>query len=813
MLDYLSRQEYIPICERKHHTWPLAGENKTTERKETEEDLVAPKTRVMTIASCLAVSCIHPAIADDCDKEGPRLPAYITTHFQATGGDNREGVVIEEGMFRPYYGQDADDRWKNHFKDGHPFNDTIKPAYNNYNAEVTAYFEMKLRRDAKTGRYLNDGNENNVPDEIEAYEQEVYEKTGYHVDILNYNPDVPVESYLCEDHSKIQIVNNVIYGNSLFTVILPPHWSKSGNYPVKLGGWGWGRDNVAMYSQKLTDDAVDVGRSVSNQFNGKGLIVVRSNTGGREGQGVHSNAMRDVGQFMEHVMSKYGADLDRVVTEGTSRGGRVALAWGANPDHYNYNTVAIQAEVPPLDKIIMPMYTIPTFPGFAPGLNKVLDSHSAYRSDYVDKEQGKILSTEEKYAAARNVLGGSSDIESAQSAFDYFSDSELLPSLRQKRINLTYGSHDLFLSMPALVAFNEALNAYGVNHRSVIGYGFGHNFVEPTDEFEQTLIDLVKGKEIKPYKESERFYYMPKRLVNNGNGTKHEGKVRITDELIDTVSQTAGYESYFPSTQTEDSLGFSVSIPYRVKAGEKFTVTLVGESGKSWELWIREEQGYKPVYSRKGVFGEPHIALYDEYSSYGSEYAVFTLDADVEPGYYEWFFKYDGKEIPNRFTPYVSRANSDGVSVLAKAVTNVTSHEPRFEEYYHPDVYCKEPTADNPSSKCSRDITFGVDQYHPQLLIGNHAPTLSFINDVEVHAGGKLYMYLHGKDEDGDELVYDLRNAQTGAFVDGVNFNGLTGELTYTPTPTHVGERLVKAIVSDGKGGKAEQIFSVKVID
>src|SRR5256885_15736491 len=64
-----------------------------------------------------------------------RLAPFITTHWN--------GTAPELGT-----GQIADRRIDNHEKNGQPFNDALRPAFDNYSQQLTAGTEVRIASDA-----------------------------------------------------------------------------------------------------------------------------------------------------------------------------------------------------------------------------------------------------------------------------------------------------------------------------------------------------------------------------------------------------------------------------------------------------------------------------------------------------------------------------------------------------------------------------------------------------------------------------------------------------------------------------------------
>jgi len=352
---------------------------------------------------------------------------------------------------------------------------------------------------------------------------------------------------------------------------------------------------------------------------------------------------------------------------------------GANPKGYNYNAVAIYAFVPPFKIGSMAKLSFATFPALNVAANKILGSDNAYSYYYrdLDTPDNEILSPESKANMISHILTGSNSIEEADqnSAYGNYSNPLLTESLQKKRILISQGTHDTWMPMPYLLDFDNMLRDKQIPHTIIFGYGgYGHGYKENGRDFAKTLITLVKGEKVLP-RDGGRRFYMPEKLIYEDNRTKMSGSVFITDNLVKTILEYR--PDYFDEDHDCKKLAFSAAIPYRVGQGLPVTITLIGEKGKSWEIWARKEDGYRYAYHQNGIFGEDpdEPGSYSKHE-YGDEYVILNFPASFEPGRYEWFFKYDEKEIPNRFTPFVSTDGHDDEGCPVKALTEVTENEP-----------------------------------------------------------------------------------------------------------------------------------------
>jgi hypothetical protein len=721
------------------------------------------------------------------------LEDYITTHYPDTGGG------------------DPDETWKNREKDGLPCDETERPSCNNYFNHVTA---------AKAVTF----------NEIQVFQQEVYEKTARHVDILNYDPNTNILAYLSSDVSNIQIINNIPHGTSLFTVVLPPHWHRSPptRYPVLLRAMGYLADNNAIYTTRTAFQRV---KWVANSVNiGPGLIAIFSNAGGRESQGVHSNAYDDVGSFLDLLTAfpvgggqnetvDLGPDLSKIVANGGSRGGSTALAWGANPAGYNYEVLGIHADVPPLKLGSMMRRSFYAFPGLNSAANEALGCNHAYLYAYTDCQTGQILTPDQKALAVGNVFVGGVDfggpVQKEIESIDNLSACGICAnsksSLKSKRVTISLGTHDAYTSMADFLDFDNMLNdnPHAVPHKTYIGHMWGHGYVDRLGACDAygcypdsyvSAFRLLKGQGLPPYPDSKRIFEIPD-CQRDPSGqcmepiaVNWERLRRITPEFINHVraihSQDA-LKDYFPPTHDPSKLGFSATVPAKVVRHNPHTIVLMGQAGKPWEIYARSEVGYHPLYRASGTFGNPTGR--DEEVEWGSEWVVMQYEIGAAVGRYEWFFKYDGKEIPNRFTPWVSNGT------FAKTVTDVLPEELGSNDYWH-------------DHRQNQLINFGVDQYHVLLLAKNQDPIIDYIPNKYVTVGQTLGFSITATDPDGDELVYDVRNRAGNLYDPTVGLNGKTGWFKYQPKPHHVGTHRVTAIAKDGKGGRGERYFYVRVL-
>lgn len=646
------------------------------------------KPKTLSLAVLVLVWCFlfRPSLGD-CEIEYFsddtgywRLEDYITTHYTSETGDDKKKCTVdpyeidETGVLELYYGADADDTWMNREKDGFPFYDSEdpkRPYYNNYFNQATA--GKPVSRSV-----------------IEGFHDELYGVVQKHVDILNYDPDTPFWSYVFYNMPNVQIINNIPHGNSLFTVVLPPEWKwdTPTRYPVLLRGAGYLSDNNGIYDYEKNPRAFERIKWVANSVDiGPGLIAVFSNAGGRESQGVHSNAFDDVGSFLNLLTNfpvwpggggqmgtiNLGADLTKIITDGGSRGGATALAWGVKLAEYNCDVLGIHASVPPLKLGSMLRRSFFSFPGLNNAVNEALGSDNAYLYTYPDEQ---ALTPDEKALAVGDVFVGGVDfnnvnveeeIDKIDGGSAYGISANAKSSLKAKRVSISMGTHDAYTSMADFLDFDHMLNESDpdpVPHKTYIGYMWGHGFVDRPGFYDPvaqkwhtdtyvSIYKVLQGQDFQPYV-NQRIFEMPDcerwqdtdYYCKEPTGVDWEKPLRINSGVITRIQAIHSDDAlwdYFPighdPSLDPSKLGFSATIPAKAVKDLPVTVVLMGESGKSYEIYARPENGYHPVYEASGTFD-------------ANEYVIMQYEISDPEGRYEWFFKYDGKEIPNRFTSF-----------------------------------------------------------------------------------------------------------------------------------------------------------------
>ena len=100
----------------------------------------------------------------------------------------------------------------------------------------------------------------------------------------------------------------------------------------------------------------------------------------------------------------------------------------------------------------------------------------------------------------------------------------------------------------------------------------------------------------------------------------------------------------------------------------------------------------------------------------------------------------------------------------------------------------------------------GTDRETVTIRVGetNREPVLSSIGSQQVTEGERLQLVVSAADADGDGLTYSMADEPSGATLSDSTFS-------WTPTYAQSGTYRVTFMVSDGRGGTAEEMVTIRV--
>lgn len=456
------------------------------------------------------------------------------------------------------------------------------PTYGRYNFSTTDYQAvdcavLKTAADDLTGR------------------------TGVPVRMVNRLED------LREGSNAMQIVNNIRVdqlerfldpsapspsGASLFTLYLPPGWTKTEAFPILLRGTGYTQSNNMILMEPFLSDLVARSRE-----NGKrGLIMATSNTGGVEGLGVHDGMLEDVGRFLV-AMKGLGGNPQEVVLYGASRGGIVGFVWAANRLGFPYRAVAIFADVPAAGVGRIFDLSLQTYPAILGVFSVILGPDGWKQSDDPTVKADMI----ETLAGSRTGV----EADRSRLPLGYLTDPRYGDRWQAlQAVVLGGGFHDEWIPLYLTLELDRLLAGVGVPHLSFLALGSGH---QGGSAFVQDELDRFMEHFLRP---SPTPYALPRTgrvyLLQNDLLTHQPRR----EEILNTAS-----------------LPFTASFPYILGPGQSASLITCGPEGKAWRATLKDGAG-ATVFDLPGTF-----------TSEECTHSLFSLPA---PGDYLWRFEFDG---------------------------------------------------------------------------------------------------------------------------------------------------------------------------
>ncbi|MDA0709503.1 MAG: hypothetical protein O3B73_04750 [bacterium] len=146
---------------------------------------------------------------------------------------------------------------------------------------------------------------------------------------------------------RLQVVNNVLIGQSLWTFFVGPGWQKGESRPILILTCppNEASNNGCVYGN---DRGLELPEAVARAGKmGHPIVLAFVNRGGLESLGNHPDVMQSVGEGIVFAKQHLDIDPNRIVFAGQSLGGASALIWGANPLNLDYKTAGIFAFASP----------------------------------------------------------------------------------------------------------------------------------------------------------------------------------------------------------------------------------------------------------------------------------------------------------------------------------------------------------------------------------------------------------------------------------------------------------------------------------
>jgi hypothetical protein len=462
--------------------------------------------------------------------------------------------------------------------------------------------------------------------EAATWARHVLEATGLEPRLLNDWADVQ------EGLNTVQVVNNVPIAGALYTLFLPPGWTRAADLPVVLSGNGAGTsNNRRLYGDGETIPAELAAMSVQN--GGSGLILAISNCGGTEGQGIDEPTYRSVGAFFDFI-DQNGGDKHNAITAGGSRGGGSALMWAINPLDLDYTVNAVFAAVPPTHYGSLSQVSVLTYPSMTVIGTRIAHDPDSWRYDNAGMRPGMNPSP------FMEALIGAGNPDEA----DALSAIGLAERLAGKQVFLNFGAHDSYFPLSLFLEFDRRLTELDIPHGTVITLAQGH---EAARFWMETLYLYLRGvaQGLNMTVPTGRFYFV--------DPEPPDGREIALGDLL----REQGLEA------SPADLPVIAQFPYRTGTGNPVDVEVCGTPGDEIVLSLANAAG-EVVYELSGTID-------------ADECLVDHTALNVPPGTYTWTLTANGEAINPLNTPV---RGSDGCGL--RAVTIVEADQPAPETTY-----------------------------------------------------------------------------------------------------------------------------------
>jgi hypothetical protein len=422
---------------------------------------------------------------------------------------------------------------------------------------------------------------------------------------------------------------------SLATLVIPPHWSPVGRYPVLFYP-----DRDLHYSFHQYGELI--GKSIGDQINsGKGSAIgVVWNAGAAYGSpGLQRSMYDNTSQLFDFLSTSFSADANKIITVGCSRGGSEALAIAGNPYPRSYKVKEVLAYSP--DVAFGTRYSqfiSPTYPGMIYNRGIFTGYKYAWREGWRENQTGyrgwEVI--------LKNAFGTADPVQADQHSPI---SEEFLRGTKDAgtRINLSIDTHDQFMPFANYIAYVNKAKSYGIPMRVRINYGGTHcGNMNMYDDLVDALARVNTGEETFS---SEIEYYRPPRTLKELDEKKFP--------RIDAGQQPVAIE-----------------LPGYVIPNGTFLYSVSGGSGVYFKLEVFKKNGTLPALNFSGRLppmdpgARLHISTYTE---------RLYWPATVPVGSYYYKLSYSVDNIEWKYAPYVPGnflpVGQAGLTVMAEEPT------------------------------------------------------------------------------------------------------------------------------------------------
>ncbi len=273
-----------------------------------------------------------------------------------------------------------------------------------------------------------------------------------------------------------QIIHSIVFKNNLFTIVVPPRWSKasSGALPTLFNGfYDLNTNLVALEGQSMLETLAQAyvakGRS--------GFALMWNGNGGVGSRTVDNVAYGELNDFLKIYLTDLGASPTKLVSFGASRGGISALNVASHPALTAAKVAFAYASVPPNELNIISDLITPTVPALLYASDWSVGFIGSWQKSFRHPAGFTRIGFEGLGGSAAHlkVLTGSSSISDAPGQYNALTKSKVAKLIKNEtQVFLETSSHDFIVPSTDQMRLIQDAIASGVRLEGRVNYLLGH---------------------------------------------------------------------------------------------------------------------------------------------------------------------------------------------------------------------------------------------------------------------------------------------------------------------------------------------------
>ncbi len=289
-----------------------------------------------------------------------------------------------------------------------------------------------------------------------------------------------------------QILHGLVFKNNLFTVVVPPRWSKatSSTLPTLFNGfYDLNTNFMQLEGQPMLKALANV-----YQAKGKSGFGLLWNGGGAVGsRTVDNNAFVELNQFLAIYLTDLGPAQNKFVTFGASRGGITSLNVASHPAVTAASVAFVYSSVPPYELNTVASLATPTVPMLLFSSDWSVGFIGSWQNSFLHPSGfGRVgfqgLTGIESHL---KVLTGASRNSDVSREFNALTNAKTAKLIRNRtQIMLEAGSHDFIVPSTDQLRLVRDGIAAGIQMEARINYLYGHGH---DDGARQSKLQSVLG--------------------------------------------------------------------------------------------------------------------------------------------------------------------------------------------------------------------------------------------------------------------------------------------------------------------------------